>query len=183
LLRADRDLRDLAADLGHSETALQIDGWIARSSAALARLRGDDGSFRSRDLRSRKLSPAVTSATFLPLYARAVDNNAAGVLAKLFEHWAEKVRFTVPSTDPEFAGFNPQRYWRGPVWLVMNFMIADGFAAYSFTDIAERIRADSAELLRHAGLREYFDPGNGDGLGGRDFSWSAAIALCWDLVA
>jgi alpha,alpha-trehalase len=183
LLRADRDLRELAAELGQSETALQIDGWIARSSAALTRLRADDGSFRSRDLRSRKLSPAVTSATFLPLYARAVDNDAAAALAKLFERWAAQVKFTVPSTDPAFAGFNPQRYWRGPVWLVMNFMIADGFAAYGFAEIAGRIRADSAAMVRRSGLREYFDPRNGDGLGGRDFSWSAAIALCWDLVA
>lgn len=183
LLRADHDLRELAAELGQAETALQIDGWITRSSAALARLRGDDGSFRSRDLRSRKLSPAVTSATFLPLYARAADDQAANVLAKLFERWAARVKFTVPSTDPDFAGFDPQRYWRGPVWLVMNFMIADGFAAYGFKEIADRIRADSAELVRGAGLREYFDPRNGDGLGGRDFSWSAAIALCWDLVA
>lgn len=183
LLRGDRDLRELAAALGHTETALQIDGWIARSSAALARLRGDDGSFRSRDLRSRKLSPVVTSATFLALYARAVDNDAAKMLATLFERWTRQVKFAVPSTDPEFAGFNPQRYWRGPVWLVMNFMIADGFAAYGFTEIAGRIRNDSAELVRRAGLREYFDPRNGDGLGGRDFSWSAAIALCWDLVA
>jgi hypothetical protein len=64
----------------------------------------------------------------------------------------------------------------------MNFMIADGFAAYGFADIADRIRRDSAALVRRGGLREYFDPRNGDGLGGRDFSWSAAIALCWGLL-
>jgi alpha,alpha-trehalase len=125
----------------------------------------------------------VTSATFLPLYARAVDSGAADALAKLFEHWAAQVKFTVPSTDPQFAGFDPQRYWRGPVWLVMNFMIADGFAGYGFSEIAARIRADSVDLVQRSGLREYFDPRNGDGLGGRDFSWSAAIALTWDLVA
>jgi len=62
-------------------------------------------------------------------------------------------------------------------------MIADGFAAYGFSEIASRIREDSAGLVRQSGLREYFDPRNGDGLGGRDFSWSAAIVLCWDLVA
>jgi mannosylglycerate hydrolase len=183
LLRADRDLHDLAWALEDDAAATEVGHWIARSDAALARLCAADGSFRSLDLRTGKQSPAVTSATFLPLYARAVDKQAAGTLARLFERWVAKVRFVVPSTDPDFEKFDPQRYWRGPVWLVMNFMIADGFAAYGFSEIASRIRNDSTELVRQSGLREYFDPRTGDGLGGRDFSWSAAIALCWDLVA
>jgi glycogen debranching enzyme len=182
LLRADHDLHDLARALAQDDAAKEIDGWIARSSAALARLRCDDGSFRSLDLRTGKPSPAITSATFLPLYARAVDSESARALASLFERVVAKMRFALPSTDPDFSGFDPRRYWRGPVWLVMNFMIADGFATYGFADIAERIRRDSAELVRRSGFREYFDPRNGDGLGGRDFSWSAAIALYWDLI-
>ncbi len=183
LLRADRDLHVLASALGDDRAATEVGHWIARSDAALARLRAPDGSFRSLDLRTRKLSPAVTSATFLPLYARAIDNEAASALANLFDRWMARVRFAVPSTDPDFVSFDPQRYWRGPAWLVMNFMIADGFAAYGFAEIASRIRADSAELVRTSGLREYFDPRSGVGLGGRDFSWSAAIVLCWDLTA
>jgi glycogen debranching enzyme len=182
LLRADRDLHDLAWALGDGDAATEVGHWIARSDAALARLRAGDGSFRSLDLRTGRRSPAITSATFLPLYARAVDRDAANALAKLFERLMTKVDVAVPSTDPDFQGFDPQRYWRGPVWLVMNFMIADGFAAYGFADIADRIRNDSAALVRRSGLREYFDPRNGDGLGGRDFSWSAAIALCWGLL-
>jgi glycogen debranching enzyme len=182
LLRADHDLHDLARALAQDDAAKEIDGWIARSSAALARLRCDDGSFRSLDLRTGKPSPAITSATFLPLYARAVDSESARALASLFERVVAEMRFALPSTDPDFSGFDPRRYWRGPVWLVMNFMIADGFATYGFADIAERIRRDSAELVRRSGFREYFDPRNGDGLGGRDFSWSAAIALYWDLI-
>jgi glycogen debranching enzyme len=182
LLRADRDLHDLAWALGDEGAATEVGHWIARSDAALRRLRADDGSFRSLDLRTGKLSPAITSATFLPLYARAVDSDTASALAKLFERLMTKVAFAVPSTDPDCRDFDPQRYWRGPVWLVMNFMIADGFAAYGFADIADRIRRDSAALVRRGGLREYFDPRNGDGLGGRDFSWSAAIALCWGLL-
>ena len=37
-----------------------------------------------------------------------------------------RVRFLVPSTDPGAPGFEPLRYWRGPVWAMMNWMIADG---------------------------------------------------------
>jgi alpha,alpha-trehalase len=159
----------------------EIDGWIARGSTAFTRLAASDGSFRSRDLRTGTMSPAVTAATFLPLYARAVDAEAARALAALFEQWMTKVRFAVPSTDPSYPGFDPQRYWRGPVWLIMNLMIADGFASYGFAQIAERIRRDSAALVRRSGFMEYFDPRDGKGLGGSDFSWTAATALYWEL--
>jgi hypothetical protein len=30
-----------------------------------------------------------------------------------------------------------------------------------------------------AGLREYFDPVTGDGAGGTNFSWTAAMCLAW----
>ena len=50
-------------------------------------------------------------------------------LAATLARWATQVRRLVPSTDPAFAGFEPKRYWRGPVWAVVNWMIADGFTA------------------------------------------------------
>lgn len=55
LLRADRDLHDLAWALGDEGAATEVGHWIARSDAALRRLRADDGSFRSLDLRTGKL--------------------------------------------------------------------------------------------------------------------------------
>src|SRR5205823_75334 len=97
LLRADRDLRELGNALGQGEAVNEIDRCIARSERALARLKAGDGSYRSLNLRNDKQSPAITSATFLPLYARAVDRNAARALAKLFERLTAKVRFAVPS--------------------------------------------------------------------------------------
>ena len=34
-------------------------------------------------------------------------------------------------------------------------------------------------LVEHAGFREYYDPRDGEGIGGRGFSWSAALTLAW----
>ena len=181
LMRADRDLRQMALHLGASAEVTEIDSWITRSGAAFAKLKATDGSFRSLDHRTGALSPAVTSATFLPLYAAVVTPAQAAALAALFETWMTHATFSVPSTDPTYPGFDPKCYWRGPVWLVMNLMIAEGFADYGFDAIAARIRSDSAALIRKSGFSEYFDPNGGEGLGGREFSWTAAIWLYWQL--
>jgi alpha,alpha-trehalase len=45
--------------------------------------------------------------------------------------------------------------------------------------MASRIRGDALRLVEAMGLREYYDPLTGAGLGGADFSWSAAVWLSW----
>ena len=39
------------------------------------------------------------------------------------------------------------------------------------------LRSDTVDLVAQAGFAEYFDPRDGAGLGGMDFSWTAAIDL------
>ena len=82
-----------------------------------------------------------------------------------------------PSWDPRHEGFEQRRYWRGPVWSVMNWMIADGFDGQGHPGLARRVRADTLALVRQSGFFEYFDPLTGEGLGGADFTWTAAIDL------
>ena len=47
------------------------------------------------------------------------------------------------STDPGHASFEPARYWRGPVWAVVIWMIATGIADAENTTMATRIRDDT----------------------------------------
>ena len=44
-------------------------------------------------------------------------------------------------------------------------------------DLGQRVRADTAEPLRANGSYEYFDPRDGQGLGGAAFTWTAAMRL------
>jgi glycogen debranching enzyme len=73
--------------------------------------------------------------------------------------------------------FEPKRYWRGPVWAVVNWMIADGFASNGEAALAAAIHDQTRRLIAEAGFSEYFDPTTGEGIGGADFSWTAAIYL------
>ncbi|HEX4297106.1 MAG TPA: hypothetical protein VHZ56_03720, partial [Devosia sp.] len=62
-------------------------------------------------------------------------------------------------------------------WLVMNYMIADGLRLAGETAIADRIVADSLDLITRSGFAEYYDPLTGEPCGGGRFTWTAAMVL------
>lgn len=74
-----------------------------------------------------------------------------------------------------------QKYWRGPVWINMNWMLYHGLRRYDFDALAELVKKDSLELLREYGFYEYFDPRKNldtkTGYGTQQFSWSAALCI------
>lgn len=179
LLRADHDLLALADVLNRSREAEHIRTWIARSQSAFSRLKATDGSYRSLDLITGELSPCMTSASFLPLYARVATAQEAQAMVETLGQWQLRTPYFVASSDPFHASYDARRYWRGPLWIVVNRMIADGLIHYGFHDWAEKIRETSAACILHHGFREAFDPQTGEGLGGKDFSWTAAMWLEW----
>jgi glycogen debranching enzyme len=92
-----------------------------------------------------------------------------------FEFEGRRVGYEPAESVTKLKGGNSN--WRGPIWSVVNWMIAEGFAGYGFEAAAARIRADTRALVTKNGFWEYFDPRDGTGLGGPDFSWTAAIDL------
>jgi glycogen debranching enzyme len=180
LLRADRELLLLAADLGIEAGRAELEAWIDRASAGLERLWSEKaGGYRSLDLLNGEALEVGTSAGFLPLFAGGLPDVRARRLIEMLEAWGERVRYLVPSTDPAAAQFEPRRYWRGPVWLVVNWMIAEGLAAHGARNLALRLREHGLELVETNGFFEYFDPRDGEGCGGGAFTWTAAVALFW----
>ena len=87
--------------------------------------------------------------------------------------------FSLASWDPAHPGFEPKRYWRGPIWAVVNFLVALGLSETGRPDLVARVTADTRKLIEREGFYEYFDPVTGAGLGGGDFSWTAAMWLAW----
>jgi hypothetical protein len=179
-LRANRDLLTLAERLGRSAEAEEIRGWIARMEAGAARLwNAELNAHVALDLRTGKLTDGISSASFLAPYAGLTDAGTLEALQGHFDGIAQKVRYMMPSYDPDDARYEHLRYWRGPVWAMINYMIAKGFAEAGDHARAERLRRDTAALIETSGFAEYFSPETGAGAGGGSFSWTAAIWLTW----
>jgi Trehalase len=183
LHRAERDLLALAQRFGSAAERMEIADRLNLSAAAIGRLWSEgDGIYQPLDLIAGQPITAATSAGFLPVWAGVTDADRVAAMTRTLDRWTSTVCHMVPSTSPEDTRFEPRRYWRGPVWAVVNFMIGQGFTESDATVIGQRIRHDTATLISRAGFCEYFDPLDGQGLGGTDFSWTAAVALAWDLL-
>ncbi len=176
LLRAERDLLFLAESFGTEAERREINDRIARMASAQDTLwDAQKGIYVCRDLSTGTTMDVATSAGFLPLYANITTH--AETLAATLTLWLEHARWLIPSTDPRDHRFEPKRYWRGPIWAVVNWMISDGFENADMKPAADLIRKQTRALIDSVGLYEYFDPTTGAGLGGTNFSWTAAIRL------
>jgi hypothetical protein len=177
LHRANLDLLALARMLGMPEVQ-ELEDWVARGASGMATLwHEDDGCFYSRDLISEQLIRVRTWEAYMPLYSEQATAEQAARLTVAMRRCSERVRYLLPSTDPGAVSFEPRRYWRGPVWAPVNWMLAQGCRRYGLPDLAERLRQDLFTLAETSGLYEYYDPLTGDGLGGSTFSWTAALLL------
>lgn len=184
LVRSNLALIVLGRQLG--EDTSTIEAWHARTAAAINGKLWDaeHGFYFSYDLRNGRRIPVKTSSGFMPLFARICDGTQRAALAR---HLATSFAPTpgwrlCASTAPDEPAFDPVKYWRGPAWSNVNWMLYHGLRQNGLDELAERVKADTLHLLRTAGLWEYFDPrpmpaGNAVGLGTDSFSWSAALAL------
>ncbi len=177
LLRADRDLLALAEHFGETEAAAELRGWIRRAEGAFGVfVDSASGLWHSYDLVVGARTPTATHAGFLAFWAGLGDARLAAAVGP----WQSGGgRFALASVRPTDPRFDRRRYWRGPVWLIANFLIAEGLREQSYADAAAGIAADSRRLVETAGFFEYFDPLDGAGLGGGSFTWTAAMWLAW----
>lgn len=180
LLRAERDLAAMARELGKRQIARQATARAERLASGMERLWSEElGGYVSLDLRRHEKARTLSAGTLLPLYGGGVRPERARLLADTLKRWSDNVRYLVPSFDPYEAQFDAVRYWRGPVWAIVNWMIAAGLRDAGMVDLAEAVRRDTRRLIENAGFYESFDPLTGRGCGGGDFSWTAAMWLAW----
>ena len=179
LHRANLDLMALADDLG--EPTEELEAWVRHGQEAFGSLwSSQEAFFFSLDRRSGELLRVPTCGGLLALYARIASPCQATRLVEHLNTWSRNVSYLVPSTDPSHPRFEPRRYWRGPVWLNINWMVSLGLQEYGFHELEGQVRRHVIALVNRSGFREYYDPLTGAGLGGRDFSWSAAVVLWWE---
>jgi glycogen debranching enzyme len=182
LAAAEQDLAWLWNELGERG---------ARATAAAGRLRKalaarwdeEAAAYRELDLQGGEQEIGGTVGELLPLYAGVPDERQA---RRLFDEalWAPtrygpspETPWAVTTVSKSSPDFEPRRYWRGPVWININWFLVRGLDRLGLAPEAERLRRMTLQLVQRSGFSEYYHPATAEPLGSAAFSWSAALTL------
>jgi hypothetical protein len=181
LCQAGRDLAEIARVLG--ENPAPFEARAEQTARAIdAKLWDEhDGIYKDFDLVAGAFINAHVSGGFAPLFAGIPGAERARRLYDYLNSDAfcrlEDSCFPVPSNSRRAADYSPNRYWRGPVWVQINWLLMHGLRRYGFDAYADRIGQAIVELARDHGFYEYFNPETGQGHGTGQFSWTAALLI------
>ena len=130
-------------------------------------------------MRTGLKADGVSSVAFLSYYAGLTSSRRDAKLQRTLDRILESAPYGIPSFDPNHKKFDSRRYWRGPSWAIINYLIARGLAEFGFERKAKTIRKMTRDAIELSGFSEYFDPLTGAGYGGKHFTWTAAIWVAW----
>jgi len=105
------------------------------------------------------------------------------------EHLLDPQQFWLPAGIPSVARSEPTfqvadrgllfgrpaRYWRGPVWINSTWLLWRGLVRLGYGEAAAELSNRVVQTVARNGLREYYEPFTGAGLGQREFAWSALV--------
>lgn len=183
LIRACTDIAALARTLGATDIAAENETMAAKGVAAMESLWSDKhGQYVCFD---RKIGAHVDSLSIGGLLAAfaAIPKHRAQAISARIADLETKTKYLVASHDPADMRYDGKRYWRGPLWLIVNYMIADGLTNAGEMGMAQRIVNSSLELIGESGFAEYYDPIDAEPCGGGRFTWTAAMVLEFLLAA
>lgn len=139
--------------------------------------RCDDGLFYSATMKGRHIT-CKTNSIFAPLFAGIFTKKEAKSLVE--EHLLNRKEFWTPYAIPTVAvnekKFSAKGYWRGPMWINVNWMLHRGLLRYGLKDVAAELLQKTLAAVEKSGFREYYNPLTGEGLGARQFGWSTLVA-------
>ncbi|MDR7418079.1 MAG: trehalase family glycosidase [Armatimonadota bacterium] len=174
--RSMNDLNRIAAALGRPPAASDAELQAFRNAYHATLWHPGSQLFRDCDARTGALVPVDTAAGLVAIYAGLVDAGQARAMIEAYRGRCAGCRM-IASTPPDQEGFDPVRYWRGPVWININWLVVRGLEALACTEETRRLAAETMALVETSGLREYYHARTGEGIGGSDFSWSAALII------
>jgi glycogen debranching enzyme len=95
------------------------------------------------------------------------------------EFWLPVPPPSVAANDPHFSRRDRflflRRYWRGPTWLNAAWLLWLGLVRLGYTEASTQLGDRLSGAVLRSGLREYYDPYTGEGMGARGFSWSSLV--------
>jgi Glycosyl hydrolase family 63 C-terminal domain len=177
LARACADLGWLAGELGEGQVAEESLAAAERVAGALRARADSDGLIRAVDMVDESPLALTSAGSALALLAHGLDDGHVEAVSELVTAGVLASPYGVRSLDRTRPERSSRNYWRGPVWTNVTWLCAHALDGYGDRVAAAKLRFRMMEAIEGGGMREYFVPDSGRGLGARDFAWTAALCL------
>ena len=166
------------------KTSREIECWDQKTKRAIKEklFRKERKIFDFYDIVGKKLLDVDSAAGFIPLFGGAATKEQASDIYDYLNSTGfcalhQGNCYTIPNYDTQKKGFERENYWRGPVWININWMIMQGLRKYGYIQKADSIAKDILQLPIRFGFYEYFDSFDGRGYGSKGFSWTASLFI------
>ena len=177
LIRSCFDLSNLAETLGETEIAKSSKEMAELGSNALETLWSEKhNQYLSYDRHSNEVVDSLSIGGLLPIFTNLPEDKINKIENKI-SNLIKENNFVIASHDKNDERFEHLRYWRGPVWLIMNYMISNGLKTSGKNELSNMIIENSLKLIKENGFAEYYSPIDGTPCGGDSFTWTAAMVI------
>lgn len=182
LIRANYHLKTIAETIG-AELPADIKHAMRVAPLSLETLWDERTQYYySRDAISGRLIKMPGVAALLPLYAVQLPPERVQILLHhLHDPQKFASKYPIPSAPLDSKYFNAHRYWQGPTWININWLIIKGLERQNEQHEADTLRKKTIALVKHTapheGFYEYYSPLDGSVAGAPDFSWTAALII------
>jgi glycogen debranching enzyme len=146
-------------------------------AGALQARADSDGLIRPLDMTDGSTLPVTSAGSALALLAPGLRDKEVAAARAAVLHGALASRYGVRSLDARHRERSARNYWRGPTWANITWLTALGLELHGEHGAARTLRGQVMLAIEGSGMREYFAPESGRGLGARDFAWTAALCL------
>ena len=96
------------------------------------------------------------------------------------EFWLPVPPPSVAANEPSFSVkdryFGLRQYWRGPTWVNSAWLVWLGMRRLGYRSEADELASRIITTVAREGLREYYRPRTGEGMGAHDFAWSSLVS-------
>jgi hypothetical protein len=187
LVAANTALVEIAGVIGAPERDRdRIQTWLERGTHGVRQARDPaSGLSRDYDVRTGHWLASQTIAGFAELIAGRVPQPQLRTLTRRLlstgfagHPW---LRWPAPpSTSPHDPAFDRRRYWRGPSWPVMTWLLWWALHRAGQHAAATSLHAAALDQIWcSGGFPEYVEPFSGEALGSLRQSWTAAVTIDW----
>ena len=178
LIHSDQALARLAAAIGEVAISEMAEARASRALQAMDTLwSADKGQYVAFDRIKKRPVDSASIGGLLPVLVLPEGHPNQSQVCRRIGQILDRAPYGVASHDPDDTRFDSKRYWRGPSWLVVNYLLIKGLTQNAQPELAERIRQASLRSIAKSGCAEYYDPYTAEPLGGKTFTWTAAMVI------